>query len=156
MSNSTVRLRRTCPHPRFALLFRRWSRQTTWCPNSVRVTPISSNLLTNESIFSRRAGASQVSKPNSSRAAGAGGSSNTMLKLYTDDSPGLRVCVSFSILSFSFAYLMPTMLFFPIVTRSSSSSFPSPSSRLYSSSIFPQRSSVPSQSKQTKVLPCGA
>ncbi|KAF8274776.1 Pre protein translocase Sec Sec61-beta subunit, partial [Lactarius quietus] len=42
----------------------------------------------------RRAGASassQVSKPNSSRAAGAGGSSNTMLKLYTDDSPGLRV-----------------------------------------------------------------
>ncbi|KAN0138868.1 Sec61beta family domain containing protein [Lactarius tabidus] len=39
----------------------------------------------------RRAVASQVSKPNSSRAAGAGGSSNTMLKLYTDDSPGLRV-----------------------------------------------------------------
>ncbi|EIM91032.1 Pre protein translocase Sec Sec61-beta subunit [Stereum hirsutum FP-91666 SS1] len=41
----------------------------------------------------RRAGASsaQVSKPNSTRAAGAGGSSNTMLKLYTDDSPGLRV-----------------------------------------------------------------
>ncbi|KAF8882124.1 Sec61beta family-domain-containing protein [Infundibulicybe gibba] len=39
----------------------------------------------------RRAAATQVSKPNSSRAAGAGGSSNTMLKLYTDDSPGLRV-----------------------------------------------------------------
>ncbi|KIM43748.1 hypothetical protein M413DRAFT_18121 [Hebeloma cylindrosporum] len=39
----------------------------------------------------RRAGASQVSRPNSTRAAGAGGSSNTMLKLYTDDSPGLRV-----------------------------------------------------------------
>ncbi|KAF7324668.1 Protein transport protein Sec61 subunit beta [Mycena kentingensis (nom. inval.)] len=44
------------------------------------------------------AGASQVRRraggavrPNSSRAAGAGGSSNTMLKLYTDDSPGLRV-----------------------------------------------------------------
>jgi len=32
-----------------------------------------------------------VSRVNSSRAAGAGGSSNTMLKLYTDDSPGLRV-----------------------------------------------------------------
>jgi len=32
-----------------------------------------------------------TAKPNSSRAAGAGGSSNTMLKLYTDDSPGLRV-----------------------------------------------------------------
>ncbi|KAI0764975.1 Pre protein translocase Sec Sec61-beta subunit [Fomes fomentarius] len=39
----------------------------------------------------RRANGSQVSKPNSTRAAGAGGSSNTMLKLYTDDSPGLRV-----------------------------------------------------------------
>jgi len=39
----------------------------------------------------RRAGSSHVSRVNSSRAAGAGGSSNTMLKLYTDDSPGLRV-----------------------------------------------------------------
>ncbi|KAF8884413.1 Sec61beta family-domain-containing protein [Gymnopilus junonius] len=39
----------------------------------------------------RAAGSSQVSRPNSTRAAGAGGSSNTMLKLYTDDSPGLRV-----------------------------------------------------------------
>lgn len=42
-------------------------------------------------VYRRRAAGSQVSKPNSSRAAGAGGSSNTMLKLYTDDSPGLRV-----------------------------------------------------------------
>ncbi|KDR79231.1 hypothetical protein GALMADRAFT_243136 [Galerina marginata CBS 339.88] len=42
-------------------------------------------------IRRRAAGSSQVSRPNSSRAAGAGGSSNTMLKLYTDDSPGLRV-----------------------------------------------------------------
>ncbi|TIA91813.1 hypothetical protein E3P99_00953 [Wallemia hederae] len=33
----------------------------------------------------------QVEKPNSARAAGAGGSSSTMLKLYTDDSPGLKV-----------------------------------------------------------------
>ncbi len=41
----------------------------------------------------RAAGAGQVAKPNSSRAAGAGGSSNTMLKLYTDDSPGLRMYV---------------------------------------------------------------
>ncbi|EKM53233.1 uncharacterized protein PHACADRAFT_163521 [Phanerochaete carnosa HHB-10118-sp] len=39
----------------------------------------------------RAAGSTQVSKPNSTRAAGAGGSSNTMLKLYTDDSPGIRV-----------------------------------------------------------------
>ncbi|KIW00630.1 uncharacterized protein PV09_07825 [Verruconis gallopava] len=30
-------------------------------------------------------------RPSSTRAAGAGGSSNTMLKLYTDDSPGLKV-----------------------------------------------------------------
>jgi hypothetical protein len=42
----------------------------------------------------RRAASSQVAKPNSTRAAGAGGSSNTMLKLYTDDSPGLRVYVT--------------------------------------------------------------
>ncbi|CAL1710959.1 unnamed protein product [Somion occarium] len=39
----------------------------------------------------RAAGSQAAAKPNSSRAAGAGGSSNTMLKLYTDDSPGLRV-----------------------------------------------------------------
>ncbi|KAJ6618162.1 Pre protein translocase Sec Sec61-beta subunit, partial [Mycena sp. CBHHK59/15] len=39
----------------------------------------------------RRAGGAAASRPNSTRAAGAGGSSNTMLKLYTDDSPGLRV-----------------------------------------------------------------
>ncbi|PAV18009.1 Pre translocase Sec Sec61-beta subunit [Pyrrhoderma noxium] len=40
----------------------------------------------------RAANSSQaVNKPNSARAAGAGGSSNTMLRLYTDDSPGLRV-----------------------------------------------------------------
>ncbi|KAG8854721.1 Arf guanine nucleotide exchange factor sbh1 [Tulasnella sp. 330] len=40
----------------------------------------------------RRATAGAAStKPNSSRAAGAGGSSNTMLRLYTDDSPGLRI-----------------------------------------------------------------
>lgn len=30
-------------------------------------------------------------RPSSTRAAGAGGSSSTMLKLYTDDSPGLKV-----------------------------------------------------------------
>jgi len=39
----------------------------------------------------RRATGSQAAKPNSSRAAGAGGSSSTMMRLYTDDSPGLRV-----------------------------------------------------------------
>ncbi|MCJ1359776.1 MAG: Arf guanine nucleotide exchange factor sbh1 [Icmadophila ericetorum] len=30
-------------------------------------------------------------RPTSTRAAGAGGSSSTMLRLYTDDSPGLKV-----------------------------------------------------------------
>ncbi|TRM58973.1 hypothetical protein BD626DRAFT_509341 [Schizophyllum amplum] len=40
----------------------------------------------------RRATPSSASaKPTSSRSAGAGGSSSTMLKLYTDDSPGWRV-----------------------------------------------------------------
>ncbi|CAE7119989.1 unnamed protein product, partial [Rhizoctonia solani] len=39
----------------------------------------------------RRANNQTAQKPNSARAAGAGGSSNTMLKLYTDDSQGLRV-----------------------------------------------------------------
>ncbi|TFL00299.1 Pre protein translocase Sec Sec61-beta subunit [Pterulicium gracile] len=42
-------------------------------------------------IRRRATNPSAVAKPNSSRAAGAGGSSSTMLKLYTDDSPGLRV-----------------------------------------------------------------
>lgn len=41
---------------------------------------------------SRRAASSSVAKPNSTRAAGAGGSSNTMLKLYTDSGEtGLQV-----------------------------------------------------------------
>ncbi|KAI9744458.1 MAG: Arf guanine nucleotide exchange factor sbh1 [Claussenomyces sp. TS43310] len=44
----------------------------------------------------RRAAADQKDKvanarPSSTRAAGAGGSTSTMLKLYTDESPGLKV-----------------------------------------------------------------
>jgi len=44
----------------------------------------------------RRAAADQKEKianarPSSTRAAGAGGSTSTMLKLYTDESPGLKV-----------------------------------------------------------------
>ncbi|KAI2604461.1 Sec61beta family-domain-containing protein [Hypoxylon fragiforme] len=44
----------------------------------------------------RRAAADQKEKianarPSSTRAAGAGGSSSTMLRLYTDESPGLKV-----------------------------------------------------------------
>ncbi|ODV92427.1 hypothetical protein CANCADRAFT_21565, partial [Tortispora caseinolytica NRRL Y-17796] len=33
----------------------------------------------------------QAAKPSSTRAAGAGGSSSTMLKLYTDEASGLRI-----------------------------------------------------------------
>ena len=57
----------------------------------------------------RAAGASQVSRPNSSRAAGAGGSSNTMLKLYTDDSPGLRVCVTIRIFEGDCSHALPCL-----------------------------------------------
>ncbi|KAK0550305.1 Arf guanine nucleotide exchange factor sbh1 [Tilletia horrida] len=41
----------------------------------------------------RRRAAAQTAadRPNSTRAAGAGGSSNTMLRLYTDDNKGLSV-----------------------------------------------------------------
>ncbi|RPA83596.1 hypothetical protein BJ508DRAFT_360286 [Ascobolus immersus RN42] len=38
-----------------------------------------------------RATAAANQRPSSTRAAGAGGSSSTMLKLYTDESPGLKV-----------------------------------------------------------------
>lgn len=48
------------------------------------------------SIIRRRAAQSQSlkeasSRPAGTRAAGAGGSSGTMLRLYTDDAPGLKV-----------------------------------------------------------------
>ncbi|KAF8915672.1 Sec61beta family-domain-containing protein, partial [Mucidula mucida] len=52
----------------------------------------------------RRAANNTVSRPNSTRAAGAGGSSNTMLKLYTDDSPGLKVD-PFIVLVLSLAFI---------------------------------------------------
>ena len=47
-------------------------------------------------MIRRKAAADQASKvanarPASTRAAGAGGSSSTMLRLYTDESPGLKV-----------------------------------------------------------------
>ncbi|KAF9025281.1 Pre protein translocase Sec Sec61-beta subunit [Hymenopellis radicata] len=52
----------------------------------------------------RRAANNTTSRPNSTRAAGAGGSSNTMLKLYTDDSPGLKVD-PFIVLVLSLAFI---------------------------------------------------
>ncbi|KTW32287.1 uncharacterized protein T551_00378 [Pneumocystis jirovecii RU7] len=39
----------------------------------------------------RSSNASSPQRPNSTSAAGAGGSSSTMLRLYTDDAPGLTV-----------------------------------------------------------------
>ncbi|CAI4219251.1 unnamed protein product [Parascedosporium putredinis] len=47
-------------------------------------------------VIRRRAAADQKEKianarPSSTRAAGAGGSTSTMLRLYTDESPGLKV-----------------------------------------------------------------
>ncbi|CCX05991.1 Sec61beta family-domain-containing protein [Pyronema domesticum] len=49
-----------------------------------------------KSAIRRRAAQDRAQKiantrPSSTRAAGAGGSSSTMLKLYTDESPGLKV-----------------------------------------------------------------
>lgn len=38
-----------------------------------------------------RASQAANARPSSTRSAGAGGSSSTMLKLYTDESPGLKV-----------------------------------------------------------------
>ncbi|EPS41839.1 hypothetical protein H072_4239 [Dactylellina haptotyla CBS 200.50] len=49
-----------------------------------------------KTVIKRRAAADRAAsqanaRPSSTRAAGAGGSSSTMLKLYTDESPGLKV-----------------------------------------------------------------
>ncbi|KAH9988994.1 Pre protein translocase Sec Sec61-beta subunit [Russula vinacea] len=56
--------------------------------DTTRSTPSRS---ASSAVANRPAPKSGTFQPNSSRSAGAGGSSNTMLKLYTDDSPGLRV-----------------------------------------------------------------
>ncbi|CAD6883947.1 unnamed protein product [Tilletia controversa] len=45
----------------------------------------------NQGQLRRRTTQQAVDRPNSTRAAGAGGSSNTMLRLYTDDNKGLSV-----------------------------------------------------------------
>ncbi|KAL9936086.1 hypothetical protein V8E36_004928 [Tilletia maclaganii] len=45
----------------------------------------------NQGQLRRRAAPQAADRPNSTRAAGAGGSSNTMLRLYTDDNKGLSV-----------------------------------------------------------------
>ncbi|WFD21898.1 hypothetical protein MEQU1_000557 [Malassezia equina] len=50
------------------------------------------------SDHSRKAALAEKNKPHSTREAGAGGSSNTMLRLYTDDNKGLTVVVLLHIL----------------------------------------------------------
>ncbi|WFD29272.1 Arf guanine nucleotide exchange factor sbh1 [Malassezia sp. CBS 17886] len=45
----------------------------------------------NSSAMRRRTAQKEASKPHSTREAGAGGSSNTMLRLYTEDNQGLSV-----------------------------------------------------------------
>ncbi|SHO75915.1 Similar to S.cerevisiae protein SBH2 (Ssh1p-Sss1p-Sbh2p complex component) [Malassezia sympodialis ATCC 42132] len=45
----------------------------------------------NSSVMRRKAALAEKNKPHSTREAGAGGSSNTMLRLYTDDNKGLTV-----------------------------------------------------------------
>lgn len=60
-------------------------------------------------------------RPSSTRAAGAGGSSSTMLKLYTDESPGLKVDpVVVLVLSLGFIFSVVAMhskFFAPSKTR---------------------------------------
>uniref|UniRef100_UPI004074756E SEC61 beta subunit n=1 Tax=Chaetomium thermophilum (strain DSM 1495 / CBS 144.50 / IMI 039719) TaxID=759272 RepID=UPI004074756E len=75
----------------------------------------------------RRAAADQKERlanqrPNSTRAAGAGGSSNTMLKLYTDESPGLKVDpVVVLVLSLVFIFSVVALHVIAKITRKFSS-----------------------------------
>ncbi|KAE8451365.1 hypothetical protein EG329_003994 [Mollisiaceae sp. DMI_Dod_QoI] len=75
----------------------------------------------------RRAAADQKDKvanarPSSTRAAGAGGSSSTMLKLYTDESPGLKVDpVVVLVLSLVFIFSVVALHIIAKVTRKFSS-----------------------------------
>ncbi|CAD6501533.1 BgTH12-01785 [Blumeria graminis f. sp. triticale] len=75
----------------------------------------------------RRAAADQRDKvanarPSSTRAAGAGGSSSTMLRLYTDESPGLKVDpVVVLVLSLVFIFSVVSLHVIAKVTRKFSS-----------------------------------
>uniref|UniRef100_A0A093XEC4 Protein transport protein Sec61 subunit beta n=2 Tax=Talaromyces marneffei TaxID=37727 RepID=A0A093XEC4_TALMA len=61
-------------------------------------------------------------RPTSTRAAGAGGSSGTMLKLYTDESPGLRVDpVVVLVLSLGFIFSVVGLHVIAKITRNFSS-----------------------------------
>ncbi|KAL2210553.1 Pre protein translocase Sec Sec61-beta subunit [Sarocladium strictum] len=75
----------------------------------------------------RRAAADQKEKianarPSSTRAAGAGGSTSTMLRLYTDESPGLKVDpVVVLVLSLVFIFSVVALHIIAKVTRRFSS-----------------------------------
>ncbi|KAK4033459.1 Sec61beta family-domain-containing protein [Parachaetomium inaequale] len=75
----------------------------------------------------RRAAADQKDKianarPNSTRSAGAGGSSSTMLRLYTDESPGLKVDpVVVLVLSLVFIFSVVALHIIAKITRKFSS-----------------------------------
>ncbi|RYP77220.1 hypothetical protein DL771_001269 [Monosporascus sp. 5C6A] len=75
----------------------------------------------------RRAAADQKEKianarPSSTRAAGAGGSSSTMLRLYTDESPGLKVDpVVVLVLSLVFIFSVVALHIIAKITRRFSS-----------------------------------
>ncbi|KAH8813250.1 Sec61beta family-domain-containing protein [Xylogone sp. PMI_703] len=75
----------------------------------------------------RRAAADQKDKlanarPSSTRAAGAGGSSSTMLRLYTDESPGLKVDpVVVLVLSLVFIFSVVALHIIAKITRRFSS-----------------------------------
>ncbi|KAF3762245.1 Pre protein translocase Sec Sec61-beta subunit [Cryphonectria parasitica EP155] len=78
-------------------------------------------------VIRRRAAADQKEKvasarPNSTRAAGAGGSSSTMLRLYTDESPGLKVDpVVVLVLSLVFIFSVVALHIIAKITRKFSS-----------------------------------
>ncbi|KAL2198992.1 Sec61beta family-domain-containing protein [Corynascus similis CBS 632.67] len=75
----------------------------------------------------RRAAADQKerianARPNSTRSAGAGGSSSTMLRLYTDESPGLKVDpVVVLVLSLVFIFSVVALHIIAKITRKFSS-----------------------------------
>ncbi|PKS09952.1 hypothetical protein jhhlp_004575 [Lomentospora prolificans] len=78
-------------------------------------------------VIRRRAAADQKEKianarPSSTRAAGAGGSTSTMLRLYTDESPGLKVDpVVVLVLSLVFIFSVVALHIIAKVTRKFSS-----------------------------------
>ncbi|MCJ1468709.1 Arf guanine nucleotide exchange factor sbh1 [Pseudocyphellaria aurata] len=76
-----------------------------------------------KTVLRRKAAADRADKvanarPTSTRAAGAGGSSSTMLRLYTDESPGLKVDpVVVLVLSLGFIFSVVALHIIAKITR---------------------------------------